>query len=89
MIEDRKAAGTEPVAVRSGYTRKGPRAYVEYRDERVVFFLQSLARGQHTLSYRVRAEIPGTFSALPARAFGMYAPELTANSDEVRIRITE
>jgi len=89
VIEDHKAAGMEPVAVRSGYTRKGLRAYVEYRDERVVFFIQSLMRGSHSLSYRVRAEIPGTFSALPARAFGMYAPELTANSDEVRIRIND
>jgi uncharacterized protein YfaS (alpha-2-macroglobulin family) len=89
VIEDRKAAGMEPVAVRSGYAQKGPRAYVEYRDERVVFFMQSLARGQHTLSYRMRAEIPGTFSVLPAKAFGMYAPELTANSNEVKIRIME
>ena len=89
VIEDRKAAGMEPVAVRSGYTAKGLRAYSEYRDERVVFFVQSLARGSHSLSYRVRAEIPGTFSALPARAFGMYAPGLTANSNEVKIRIKD
>ncbi len=89
VIEDRKAAGMEPVALRSGYTNKGLRAYAEYRDERVVFFVPALLRGTHSLSYRMRAEIPGRFSALPARAFGMYAPELTANSDEVKIRITD
>lgn len=89
VVADRKAAGMEPVAVRSGYTRHGLRAYTEYRDERVVFFVPSLARGQHTLSYRVRAEIPGVYSALPARAFGMYVPDLTANSNEVKIRIKD
>jgi len=89
VIEDRKAGGMEPVALRSGYTHEGLRAYTEYRDERVVFFVQSLGRGSHSLSYRVRAEIPGIFSALPARAFGMYAPGLTANSNEVKIRIED
>ena len=56
-------------------------AYVEFRDERVAFFVRALARGQHNLSYRLRAEIPGKFSTLPTKASAMYAPELKANSD--------
>jgi uncharacterized protein YfaS (alpha-2-macroglobulin family) len=59
------------------------------RDDRVCFFLRRLARGRHSVSYRVRAEIPGTFSALPTIAYAMYAPELKGNSDEIKIRIAD
>jgi len=52
-----------------------------------VFFAQTLARGKHSVSYRMRAEIPGRFSALPARASAMYAPELKGNSDEMKIGV--
>ena len=37
----------------------------------------------------MRAEIPGRFSALPTRAYAMYAPELKANSDELKVRIAD
>ena len=49
----------------------------------------ALARGKHSLFYRMRAEIPGKFSALPTRASAMYAPELKANSDEMKIAIED
>jgi len=87
VFEDMKAAGFEPVEVRSGYNGNELGAYVEYRDERVALFCRSLARGQHSVSYRLRAEIPGKFSALPTKAWGMYAPELRANSDEFKVII--
>jgi uncharacterized protein YfaS (alpha-2-macroglobulin family) len=64
-------------------------AYMELRDERVTFFVRQLARGQHSISYRMRAEIPGKFSALPTRASAMYAPELRANSDEFKVKIAD
>jgi len=89
VFEDMKAAGFEPVDVQSGYLRKGLRAYMELRDERVAFFVKRLARGTHSVSYRLRAEIPGRFSALPARGFAMYAPELKANSDEIKLNIED
>ena len=89
LFEDAKAAGFEPVEVRSGYTGNDMNAYVEFRDERVCLFARSLARGKHSVAYRVRAEIPGTFSALPTKASGMYAPELKANSDEIKIKIAD
>jgi hypothetical protein len=89
MFEDMKAAGFEPMQVQSGYTRNGLSAYMELRDERVCFFLAHLARGKHSLSYRMRAEIPGKFSALPTRAQAMYAPELKANSDEIKVIIED
>jgi uncharacterized protein YfaS (alpha-2-macroglobulin family) len=89
VIEDMKAAGFEATEVRSGYTGNEMGAYVEFRDEKTAFFVRRLARGRHSVSYRLRAEVPGRFSALPARAYAMYAPELRANSDEIKMNIVD
>jgi uncharacterized protein YfaS (alpha-2-macroglobulin family) len=89
VFEDLKAAGFEPVEVRSGYTGNEMGAYVEFRDRKVCFFIHRLARGRHSISYRLRAELPGKYSALPARAYAMYAPELKANSDEIKLIVKE
>ncbi|MBN1909630.1 MAG: alpha-2-macroglobulin, partial [Pirellulales bacterium] len=89
IFEDMKPAGFEPVDVRSGYTGNALGAYVEFRDNRVVFFVRRLARGKHSVSYRMRAEIPGRFSALPTQASAMYAPELRGNSDEIKLRVRD
>jgi uncharacterized protein YfaS (alpha-2-macroglobulin family) len=89
VFEDMKAAGCEPVALQSGYGNNEMGAYMELRDENVTFFLNRLARGRHSLSYRMRAEIPGRFSALPTLGSAMYAPELKGNSDELKLRIED
>jgi hypothetical protein len=89
IFEDMKPAGFEPVDLRSGYIGNDLGAYVEFRDNCVVFFARTLARGKHSVAYRMRAEIPGRFSALPTRGAAMYAPELKANSDEMKIGVTE
>jgi len=89
VFEDMKAGGFEPVDVRSGYNGNGLGAYMELRDERVCLFTRMLPRGKHSVSYKIRAEIPGKFSALPTRASAMYAPELKANSDEMKLGIED
>ena len=89
IFEDMKPAGFEPVQLRSGYTNNGLGAYMELRDNRVAFFVSRLARGRHSVAYRMRAETPGRFSALPARGYAMYAPELRGNSDEMKIRVED
>ena len=89
IFEDMKAAGFEPVALQSGYNGNDLGAYMEFRDNRVTFFASRLARGKHSVSYRLRAEIPGRFSALPTRASAMYAPELKGNSNELKLRIED
>jgi uncharacterized protein YfaS (alpha-2-macroglobulin family) len=89
IVEDMKAAGFEAVEQRSGYLPNDMGAYVELRDDRVAFFVLLLARGRHSVAYRLRAEIPGQYSALPARAAAMYAPELKANSDEIKLGVGE
>ena len=86
LFEDMKAAGFEPVALQSGYNGNDLGAYMELRDNRVTFFCRQLARGKHSVSYRLRAEIPGRFSALPTKASAMYAPELKGNSDELKLQ---
>jgi uncharacterized protein YfaS (alpha-2-macroglobulin family) len=89
IFEDMKAAGFEPVDVRSGYNGNSLGAYMELHDERVSFFVRALARGKHSVTYRLRAEAPGAFSALPAKAAAMYAPELKGNSDEWKVRVED
>jgi uncharacterized protein YfaS (alpha-2-macroglobulin family) len=89
ILEDMKPAGFEAVEVRSGYNGNDMHAYAEFRDERAAFFVQWLARGKHSLSYRLRAEVPGSFSALPAKASAMYAPELKGNSDEIKLQVED
>ncbi|MCC8180008.1 MAG: alpha-2-macroglobulin, partial [Planctomycetes bacterium] len=89
VFEDMKAAGLEAVELVSGYANDGSGAYIEYRDDKVALFIRFLPRGVHTVRYRFRAETPGAFSALPTVGGGMYAPELRANSDEMKIRIGE
>ena len=89
LLEDHKPAGFEPDDQRSGYVFEGLTAYRELRDDRVCFFLSSLARGQHSISYRMRAEAPGNVSALPATIEGVYAPELVGNSDEMKLQVVE
>lgn len=88
-FEDPKPAGFEPVALRSGTTYGEAVANLELRDEKVVFFLGAMNQGKLRLDYRLRAEIPGTFHAMPAHGFGMYAPELVANSHEMRISVDD
>jgi len=90
LITDPKVAGCEPHAVRSGYIRIGSLgAYMELRDESVDLFVRRLPRGTHSLTYRLRAETPGKFSALPAKVEAMYAPELVGNSDEQKLQIAD
>jgi hypothetical protein len=89
MFEDFKPAGLEPVDVRSGYNGNSLGAYMEVRDREVNFFVRRLARGKNSIRYRLRAEMPGQFSALPAAVSAMYAPEIKANSSENKLRIND
>ena len=89
LIADPKPAGFEPVDVQSGWSWTGLSAYREFRDEKVAFFADRLAQGTHNVSYRVKAEIPGKFSALPTKAEAMYAPELRANAAEWKASISD
>jgi hypothetical protein len=51
-------------------------------EDRVVFFARYLEKGDHTIEYTLRAEAPGTASALPAVSYEMYAPDTRGSSAE-------
>jgi uncharacterized protein YfaS (alpha-2-macroglobulin family) len=88
IFSDAKAAGFEALDALSGYVHGGGfSTYMEPRDQTVDFFIRLLPRGKHTLRYQLRAETPGIFKAMPAEASAMYAPELRANSDDVKFAI--
>ena len=90
LFEDIKPAVCEPVEVRSGdVVGKGAYANRELRDQRVAFFLGSLPQGRLTLSYRLRAEMPGQFRSLPVNGYAMYAPDIRALSDEHSLSIRD
>jgi uncharacterized protein YfaS (alpha-2-macroglobulin family) len=89
IFSDAKAAGFEALDALSGYISGdgGFSTYMEPRDQTVDFFIHTLPRGTHTLRYQLRAEAPGSYKALPARASAMYAPELRGNSEDTRLII--
>ena len=90
VFEDMKPAGCEPVEVRSGSAdSSGVYSNVELRDERVVFFITRMPQGTRAVRYRLRAEIPGQFHALPTNGYSMYAPDVRCLSDEWRTTIRE
>ncbi len=89
LFEDMKAAGCEPVALQSGYNGNDLGAYMELRDSRVSFFVRNLARGKHSVSYRMRQKHPAASARLPTKASAMYAPELRGNSDELKLNIAD
>jgi len=101
VLEDQKPAGFEPAqqgranqipflaatANAHGEWYESVPLHVEHRDDRVVFFIARLKHGKCSVSYRMRPELPGRLHALPARVWGMYGPELRANSDEACLTV--
>ncbi len=87
-IEDPRPAGTEPVDRLSGWFHSGSvSGRREVRDEQTTFFVSRLTQGEHILEYELRAESPGTYFVLPARAGAMYVPDVvgTSGMDEVLV----
>ncbi len=90
MFEDPKPAGCEPVALKSGSTYQGGfAANMELRDTMVSFFVTYLKQGKHTISYKLRAEIPGTFNIMPSQSQAMYSPYVRGISDSWKMNITD
>ncbi|MDA1195463.1 MAG: tetratricopeptide repeat protein [Planctomycetota bacterium] len=83
LVEDALPAGFE---VLEGTTR-GSFAWQERRDDRQVFFLTDLPRGDTTLEYVLQATHLGTFTALGTTAYAMYAPEVHGRGPGRSVRI--
>jgi len=61
----------------------------ELRDRKVACFIDKLPEGYWEIRYRLRAETPGTFHALPLLAHAMYVPEIRANGSERQVKIED
>jgi uncharacterized protein YfaS (alpha-2-macroglobulin family) len=60
---------------------------MELHDENVAFFITDMPQGTRAVRYRMRAEIPGHFYALPTNGYAMYAPDVRCLSDEWRVTV--
>ncbi|HEY0158106.1 MAG TPA: alpha-2-macroglobulin family protein [Thermoanaerobaculia bacterium] len=97
LFEDLKPAGLEAVELQSGQplyaTRTDGRdsvwVYQELRDRKVAMFVDRLPQGLWTIKYTLRAEVPGTFHALPLLGQAMYVPDIRANGEEVRLTVAD
>ena len=89
IFEDYKAAGFEPVEVRSGYNGNDLAPTSSSATSGCAFFARTLARGKHSVSYRLRAEIPGKFAPCPRGHRPCTRPELKGNSDEIQLKVTD
>lgn len=85
LIEDPRPAGFEVDALLPEGTERPWSTAAESRDDRAVFFVGQLPEGVSTIEYLLRPELEGSFTALPTRATGMYAPDLEARGDEQRL----
>ncbi len=88
VFEDPKPSGCEAVEDTRDeyywwYSNK------EVRDEKVVIFRTWLPAGEHTITHRLRAEIPGDFHVMPTLGYPMYLPEIRGTSAEYRLSIFE
>lgn len=63
--------------------------YQELRDRKVALFIDHLPQGVWEMRYTLRAEVPGTYHALPVVGHAMYVPELRCNGAEVRLKVTD
>ena len=87
-IKDMRASGFEPVNVLSGYRWKEGFGYYEStRDLATHFFADFMRKGTYVFEYDVRANTAGNFSNGITQMQNMYAPELSAHSEGVRVEI--
>jgi alpha-2-macroglobulin len=85
-----KPAGYEPLEQLSGFAfGEGLWAHTELRDTKVAFFVDHMPRGTNVLRYRLRAETPGLFHALPTNGYAMYAPDVRALSDSETLTVRD
>lgn len=61
----------------------------QVKDDKVVYFATFLPAGTYQYEYSMRATTPGTYFALPARAYLLYAPSTFGRSDGGQFTISK
>lgn len=89
-LKDLRAAGLEPVDALSGYEWKGGLGYYRsIRDAAMHFFFDRVAPGTHVFEYELKVTHAGEFSNGVTTAMCMYAPEFSAHSEGLRLKVGE
>lgn len=88
VLEDPKPAGFIYLEAKSGY-KWAAGAYVELWNRQRGALFERLPRGETVMRYRLRAEVPGTYTALPARVYGMYAPDIGSSTASAVVEVAE
>lgn len=91
VVEDDQAFRVQGLRPRYGWDFYGWNYWYDgrdIRDTRVDYYFSHLS-DPVTFTYILRAETPGTFSALPTQAWLMYEPEVRGTGREEMLRIEE
>ena len=62
--------------------------YTDVRDDKIVFFVQDMTRGEHEIDYHLQAQTPGTFDVMPTLLTSTADPTLFAlggHADQITI----
>jgi uncharacterized protein YfaS (alpha-2-macroglobulin family) len=89
-LKDLRAAGLEPVDALSGYAWKGGLGYYRsIRDAAMHFFFDRIGPGTYVFEYDLKVTHAGEFSNGITTAQCMYAPEFSAHSEGLRLKVGE
>jgi uncharacterized protein YfaS (alpha-2-macroglobulin family) len=78
-----------PAPEANEFTGRQRWVYQELRDRKVALFIDKLPEGVWQIRYDLRAEVTGTFHALPALGHAMYVPEIRCNGAETRVTVED
>ncbi|MBK7173758.1 MAG: hypothetical protein IPH84_11110 [Bacteroidales bacterium] len=87
-LKDMRASAFEPLNVLSGYRWQDGLGYYEStRDASSNFFISYLPKGTYVFEYRLFATQKGDFSNGITSVQCMYAPEFSAHSEGIRVKV--
>ena len=87
VVSDPKPAGFENTDLLSGWSWHTLPVYREYRDAATHFFLDRVPAGTYTFSYTMHPTLAGEYHLLPAQVQSMYAPEFSAHTGSIKIKV--
>ena len=88
-LTDPTPAGCRAVDEASGTFYADLWCYRQVRERATELFIHHLPQGTNTLRYRLRAEAPGRYHALPAQVHATLLPSIAAVSDEALFVVGE